>query len=164
MLILFETPAGFALFKFQDDGKLKHADELYSHFSKLESAKQLVSLQSFYKFSDTAEALSSTTAIMDGTVNQSLWSFLQKSIVDLNLKDQLAVADKKLGKEIRKIIPSIDCVYDSSVMELFRCVRFQLNDLLGADGHSDIDMNSMSLGLAHSLGRYKLKFSLIKWM
>jgi len=159
MLILFETPAGFALFKVQDEGKLIHADNLYSYFENLESAKKFVSLKNFHKFEDTAEALSSTTAIIEGTVNETLSGFLQKSIVNKHIEDKLAVADKKLGKAIRKMFPSMDCVYDSSVMELFRCVRFQLNDLLGADGHSELDMNSMSLGLAHSLGRYKLKFS-----
>merc|ERR1712038_898967 len=48
----------------------------------------------------------------------------------------------------------LDCVYDSNVMELMRCIRSQLSNLI-----QDKEMTAMSLGLAHSLSRYKLKFS-----
>jgi len=52
----------------------------------------------------------------------------------------------------------ISCVSNSDVMELFRCIRFQLNDLLSED-MEEKQLHQMSLGLAHSLGRYKLKFT-----
>merc|ERR1712038_382783 len=48
----------------------------------------------------------------------------------------------------------LDCVYDSNVMELMRCIRSQLSNLI-----QEKEMTAMSLGLAHSLSRYKLKFS-----
>lgn len=40
MLVLFETPAGFALFKVLDEGKLKETD-LASVFANVESAQKL---------------------------------------------------------------------------------------------------------------------------
>lgn len=38
MLVLFETPAGLALFKVTDDSKLKKADSVWSAFSTPEGA------------------------------------------------------------------------------------------------------------------------------
>merc|ERR1712045_898895 len=49
------------------------------------------------------------------------------------------------------------CVYDSKVLELMRCIRSQASGLIA--GVPDRDMAAMELGLAHSLSRYKLKFS-----
>lgn len=51
----------------------------------------------------------------------------------------------------------IECVHNNSVMELMRGVRSQLNELIS--GLAAQDMAPMSLGLSHSLSRYKLKFS-----
>lgn len=42
-------------------------------------------------------------------------------------------------------------------MELFRGIRSQLSELVGGLGEQDLA--PMSLGLSHSLSRYKLKFS-----
>ena len=59
-------------------------------------------------------------------------------------------------------------VNDDKTAEVFRGIRCYMNDLLGdtADGDdttgtglSSSDMHKMQLGLSHSLGRYKLKFS-----
>jgi len=143
-----------------DESKLKKAENLYTHFENIESAKKLISLSSFEKFADTADALSSTTAVIEGKVNNTLQNFITKSIVQRDLDEKLAVADKKLGSAIKEKFPDIDCVNDPFIMELFRCIRFQLNDLLSVDGSvAASEINSMCLGLAHSLGRYKLKFS-----
>merc|ERR1719340_374279 len=51
----------------------------------------------------------------------------------------------------------LDCVYSSNVMELMRCIRSQMPELVS--GGDEKEMTAMSLGLAHSLSRYKLKFS-----
>lgn len=51
----------------------------------------------------------------------------------------------------------IDCVHNNSVMELIRGLRNQLNELIA--GLAVQDLAPMSLGLSHSLSRYKLKFS-----
>jgi nucleolar protein 58 len=42
------------------------------------------------------------------------------------------------------------------VKELYRCIRLHYADLLSVE---NLDLNSFTLGLSHSLGRYKLKFS-----
>merc|ERR1711971_288506 len=51
----------------------------------------------------------------------------------------------------------IACVHDSKVGELMRCIRSQASGLIS--GLPDKEMTAMELGLAHSLSRYKLKFS-----
>lgn len=51
----------------------------------------------------------------------------------------------------------IECVHNNAVMELLRGVRSQLTELISGLGVQDLA--PMSLGLSHSLSRYKLKFS-----
>lgn len=57
----------------------------------------------------------------------------------------------------RALAQEINCVNNAGVSELMRGLRSQLSELIsGLAGH---DMAPMSLGLSHSLSRYKLKFS-----
>merc|ERR1711872_573563 len=51
----------------------------------------------------------------------------------------------------------LSCEANSKVMELMRCIRSQISGLIS--GLPDKEMSAMELGLAHSLSRYKLKFS-----
>ncbi|XVE95601.1 hypothetical protein REPUB_Repub02eG0112700 [Reevesia pubescens] len=51
----------------------------------------------------------------------------------------------------------IDCIQNTTVMELLRSVRSKLTELISGLGAQDLA--PMSLGLSHSLSRYKLKFS-----
>jgi len=55
------------------------------------------------------------------------------------------------------MLQKIDCVHSNAVMELMRGIRYQLTELI--TGLAVQDMAPMSLGLSHSLSRYKLKFS-----
>lgn len=40
MLVLYETPAGYALFKTLDDSKLKNVDNIFKYFQDEEAAKK----------------------------------------------------------------------------------------------------------------------------
>merc|ERR1711962_1643288 len=51
----------------------------------------------------------------------------------------------------------LSCEANSKVSELMRCIRSQASGLIS--GLPDKEMTAMELGLAHSLSRYKLKFS-----
>lgn len=55
------------------------------------------------------------------------------------------------------MLQKIDCVHSNAVMEIMRGIRYQLTELI--TGLAVQDMAPMSLGLSHSLSRYKLKFS-----
>jgi len=156
MLVLFETAAGFALFKVLDEGKLKQTDDLWREFETPSQAKKVVAFKSFSKFDTTADALASATALVESKLSKDLKTFLKKNIVSAELKDTLAVTDSKLGSVIKDSL-GIKCVYDNSIQELIRGIRLQLTNLI--DGMTEADMKNMSLGLSHSLSRYKLKFS-----
>lgn len=152
MLVLFETPAGFALFKVLDEGKLSQIEDLWKEFTSVDSARKVVKLKAFDKFENTAEALSAATLLIDSKPSKGLRKFLKAHCKG----ETLAVADSKLGNAIKEKL-QIECVHNNSVMELMRGVRSQLSELISGLGAQDLA--PMSLGLSHSLSRYKLKFS-----
>jgi len=155
MLVLFETPAGYAVFKLMDEGKLAKSDSLYEDFESIDKARNVVQLKQFQKFEDTTEALSAATAAVEGKMSKSLKKLLKKVIAE-DAHEKLAVADAKLGGSIQEKL-DLSCVYDSKIGELMRCIRSQISGLIS--GLPDKEMAAMELGLAHSLSRYKLKFS-----
>ncbi len=113
---------------------------------------QVVSLKAFKKFDNTADALAAAAALVDSKLPKSLKKFLTKHAAD----DTVALADAKLGGIVKEKL-NIPCIYSSQVMELMRGVRSQLGELVAGLGGSGLA--PMSLGLSHSLSRYKLKFS-----
>ncbi|DBA68460.1 hypothetical protein WJX79_003380 [Trebouxia sp. C0005] len=152
MLLLFETAAGYALFKVLKEGKLQEAEDLYKDFSTPEDARKVVKLKAFSKFENTTEALAAAAALVDSKLSKGLKKFLKKNAEG----DTLAVLDSKLGSIIKEKL-DIPCIYSNGVMELTRGVRSQLQGLIS--GLAGQDLTPMSLGLSHSLSRYKLKFS-----
>ncbi|KAJ2429265.1 Nucleolar protein 58 [Coemansia sp. RSA 2524] len=156
MLVLYETAAGYALFKMLDEGKLKKGD-LHKEFATPASANKSVKLQAFHKFENTVDALSAVTALVEGKISKNLKHFLTTDVSEKEWKKEtLAVADSKLASAISKKL-NINVVADSSVNELYRGIRSQIESLL--TGISPADLAAMELGLSHSLSRYKLKFS-----
>ena len=154
MFVLYEAPAGYMVFKVLSSAKAKDSNlsKLQKSFAKDPSS--VVKLHAFHKFEDTTEALAAATAIVDGKLDKQLRRLLKK-----NLKGDDAVlgtADSKLGMAIKKKL-GIQCVNDNVSMELIRGIRSSLGELLPE--LSEKDRSAMSLGLSHSLSRYKLKFS-----
>lgn len=155
MLVLFETPAGYAIFKLLDESKLTQIDDLHQEFNSPEAASAVVKLKNFIKFEDTTEALAATTAAIEGKISKPLKKALKKYVCK-EMQDQLLVGDAKLGSAIKEKF-DLQCVSNSNVQELLRCIRSQMDSLLS--GLPKKEMTAMALGLAHSLSRYKLKFS-----
>jgi len=156
MLVLFETSAGFALFKVLNESKLQKVDSIFKEFENGEAANKLVQLVKFQKFKNTAEALKASTALIDSKLSKGLKKLLKKEIVEKGLSELLAISDAKLGGVIKEKF-GIKCVHDNSIDELLRGIRNQVSNLVS--GLSETDFKQMSLGLSHSLSRYKLKFS-----
>jgi len=98
MLLLFETPAGYSLFKVRDEDKLKDIDALAKSFSSAESAKKVVSMKAFGKFENTTDALAAAATMVESKVGKSLKTFLKKHVKD----ETLAIADSKLGVAIKE--------------------------------------------------------------
>ncbi|XP_022602179.1 nucleolar protein 58 [Seriola dumerili] len=155
MLVLFETAAGYAIFKVLDESKLQQVDSLYKEFETPEKANKIVKLKHFEKFQDTTEALAAATALVEGKIGKSLKKALKK-IVAKEAHEQLAISDAKLGGVIKEKL-DLSCVHSPAVAELMRCIRSQMENLI--TGLPPREISAMSLGLAHSLSRYKLKFS-----
>ncbi|XP_077585967.1 nucleolar protein 58 isoform X2 [Stigmatopora nigra] len=155
MLVLFETAAGYAVFKVLDESKLKKVDSLHKEFETPEKANKIVKLKHFEKFQDTTDALAAATALVEGKIGKSLKKVL-KNVVAKEAHEQLAISDAKLGGVIKEKM-DLSCVYSPAVAELMRCIRSQMEGLIS--GLPPKEMSAMSLGLAHSLSRYKLKFS-----
>ncbi|XP_058195086.1 probable nucleolar protein 5-2 isoform X2 [Rhododendron vialii] len=118
----------------------------------LASKVLVVKLKAFSKFENTSEALSAATLLIDSKPSKGLRKFLRAHCDG----ETLAVADSKLGNAIKEKL-QIECVHNNTVMELMRGVRSQLTELKA--GLASQDLAPMSLGLSHSLSRYKLKFS-----
>ena len=76
--------------------------------------------------------------------------------MDDSVPSDFLVADSKLGAAIREKF-QLKCISNPNVQELMRCIRSQIDSLLGELPKKEI--SAMTLGLAHSLSRYKLKFS-----
>ncbi|XP_051915192.1 nucleolar protein 58 isoform X1 [Hippocampus zosterae] len=155
MLVLFETAAGFAIFKVLDESKLQQIDSLYKEFETPEKANKIVKLKHFEKFQDTTEALAAATALVEGKISKSLKKVLKKMVAK-EAHEQLAISDAKLGGVLKEKL-DLSCIHSPAVAELMRCIRSQMEGLIS--GLPPREMSAMSLGLAHSLSRYKLKFS-----
>jgi nucleolar protein 58 len=113
-------------------------------------------LRKFHNFADTTEALQAVIAMQDGSLSDPLRKFLKKNVVDKDIHEKLVVSESKLGGTIKKEL-GIECRSDAASSELMRCIRSQLDALL--TDVAPADARAMSLGLAHSLSRFKLKFS-----
>lgn len=129
VLVLFETPGGFALFKVVKDGKLKNIDDLHKSFKTSEGADEVVKLKAFKKFKDTKDAMKSVEKLLDGKMSKTLQKFLEKNIVQKDIEEELMIADKKLGKTITEKL-GITCKTGDKANELIRCIRFQMQSLL----------------------------------
>ncbi|RTG82193.1 nucleolar protein 58 [Schistosoma bovis] len=169
MLVLFETAAGYAVFKVHDDEKgVREIDDLAKAFEDTATMNQLIQLERFVQFKDTKDALVgnllnkliaisfplAASDIMEGKLSKKLKKLLKKLYIKELRDDVLAVADKKLSVDINTKM-SIPTVSDSLVQNLMRGIRTHIDNLLPVV--EDSHMMRMRLGLAHSLDRYKLK-------
>eukprot|EP00948_MAST-09A_sp_MAST-9A-sp1_P000970 g970.t1 len=163
MILLFETAAGYALFR-ADGTDLKSASgkDVYKHFSSQEKALASLSLHSFDRFDDTTAAVAASTALVESRMDKSLKAFLKKEFKkktkEGGLKGlTLGVSDPKLGSLIKEKL-GIDVVSNPATLEALRAVRTYKDELL-QETLKAASSATMTLGLSHSLGRYKLKFS-----
>ncbi|KFD58753.1 hypothetical protein M513_00446 [Trichuris suis] len=176
MFLLFETAAGYAVFKVSDSLEAVKPAEIWKYFESSVKAKQVyvllsiiasfgassvgnlifrVDLVCFKKFKNMTQALQAGVAMSEGALGKPLKT-LMKALVKNNI-ESLAVNNPKLGALIKNKF-QVNCVADGRVAELMRGIRKQLNSLIEEEVEAR-ELAAMTLGLAHSLCRYKLKFS-----
>merc|ERR1711972_92639 len=155
MLLLFESASGYGLFKVNNGSEISEVDDVQKILGSCssEQASKYLSLQKFQPIRDTAEALQCATALVESKISKPLKKLLKK----VDSSEELAVADAKLGQLIKEKF-SIQCVFNKRTEELMRVVREHLTELASNSITND-EATGMALGLAHSLSRYKLKFS-----
>lgn len=156
MLVLTETSAGYAIFKFSAKEKvLKKPESLYKSLDTADKATSLLKLKIFSKFENTIDALDNASAIIEGKVTKKLASLLSEFS---GKKDSLIVSDPKLANSIKRLPDlTLFIISDPAVQELYRVIREHMATLLSE--LTPTDMSNMVLGLSHSLSRHKLKFS-----
>lgn len=155
MFLLFETTLGYALFKV-DENKFNKISSWKDLPQDLNGAKKILQLQGFKEFTDAQDVLKSSVKLIHGKLSKNLKKFLKENVISKDLKEKLLVSDKKIASEISSKM-GLQCVNNDKVIELQRLVRLYLQNFLG-DLKED-DLRNMSLGLAHGLGRFKIKFS-----
>ena len=155
MLLLFESASGYGLFKVNNGSEISEVDDVQKVLGSCssEQASKYLSLQKFQPIRDTAEALQCATALVESKISKPLKKLLKK----VDSSEELMVADAKLGQLIKEKF-SIQCVFNKRTEELMRVVREHLTELASNSITTD-EATGMALGLAHSLSRYKLKFS-----
>ncbi|TPP66105.1 putative ribosome bioproteinsis protein [Fasciola gigantica] len=154
MLVLFETAAGYAVFKVNDEKSIREVTDLSRAFDDTATMNQFIQLERFVQFRDTKDALSAAADVIEGRISKKLKKLLKKLYVKELRDDVLAVADKKLCMDITSKM-NIPTSSDSTVQNLMRAIRCHLNSLLPVV--EEDHLSRMRLGLAHSLDRYKLK-------
>jgi len=121
---------------------------------KLDGDRQ--KMKAFLRFKSTADALETTTQVINGELSKPVKKFLKKNFVDLGLTEELAVLDSKLGRAIKEQL-DIVCIHGDETMTMFRALKANIETLI--QEVSGDQLKQSSLGLAHNLNRYKLKFS-----
>jgi len=108
MRLLFETPAGYALFRVKKEKTLEKIED-FGPYMDDENIKKLVELEAFKEFKGTKDVLQATISLVNGKMGKSLRKFLKKNVVTQEIQERLAVADKNLAKAITKKF-DIECI------------------------------------------------------
>ena len=156
MLVLVETAAGYGLFKVSNKKLLDNPDKLAEAFADGPTVNKSVKLHAWHSFKDSKHALDAATHLIEGTMGKPLSKFLRKNVVEAGLTDELALQDRTLAAAIQKDL-SIPCVVNATSLQLWRGIREQLSSLV--EGIAESELKTMSMGLSHTINRFKLKFS-----
>ncbi|CAL4949012.1 unnamed protein product [Urochloa decumbens] len=149
VLVLFETPSGFAIFGFigiylyESDA----IESMWAHFVHYERAKEVVWLNDFRTFDDKSSAISVGTGI-----NKQLSEMIMKWLGP----GQTLVVGKREYKSIIESSLGIHCLHDEIVMELMWGMQRLMHRLVGREKLElpKEDRAPMSQGLQIVLSRH----------
>jgi len=157
MLILVETPAGYTLWKVNNEGALQEPD-LCKKYPTPDDARKILSLQSFAPFENSKEALAASSAIAHSELNDELKTFIEENVVSSGIKEKLFVTDSALAHLIQEKL-GVNCTAPSGqdVPEIFRLIKNNQEELLpSVDPES---FRNIELSVSHGLATQTLKFS-----
>ena len=107
----------------------------------------------FSKYENMTDALNSAMHLTEGKLPPQLKEFLDLNVKDKHVIGDIAIADGRLATSIQKKY-HLNCIFNNSVLELMKVLKLELEKKVSAE-----DLKRMSIGLSHSLSRFKLKFS-----
>ncbi|KAF7087605.1 hypothetical protein CFC21_090779 [Triticum aestivum] len=152
MLLLFETPSGFAIFNFvaeviEKPNALENTPELQEHLMKKKKGLEVVWLRNFRTFEDKSSAINQNTG-----VNESLTEMIMKC----HFPGQRIAVGKPEYKKIIEESLKITCVYSPAVMELMWGVHIWMPSLVPREKFdlTEDERLPMSYGLKQVLSRY----------
>ena len=88
MLLLFETPTGYGIFRINNKKKLENVEDIYSMFQD-DHLLDNVNLECFKKFKDTENAVNSLNQLQSSELPEDLRKFLKKNIIKKEIKEHL---------------------------------------------------------------------------
>ena len=154
--ILTETPAGYAILK-ATDKKIHKSSSIIEDLNTAEKVISNFKIEAFTKFTTAANALEEANSIIEGKVSPLLENILKELKEKSDKKANLIISETKLANSINKLDLNFKIISDAATLDIQRAIKENLPSLL--PGLSATDLDKMSLGLAHSIGRHKLKFS-----
>ena len=86
MFVLFETPAGYGIFRINNKKKLENVEDIYSMFQD-DHLLDNVNLECFKKFKDTENAVNSLNQLQSSELPEDLRKFLKKNIIKKEIKE-----------------------------------------------------------------------------
>ncbi|ELP85194.1 nucleolar protein nop56, putative [Entamoeba invadens IP1] len=156
MLILHETPAGYAVFKVTDEDVLNIAsDEEYNEALKKTDPSNVVSLDYLLKFEKAEQAVDECQAVNDGVMTPLLHKFLKATVMKTDNKEMIVI-DSNLSQSIRNKL-KLETPNAAYTLRLDRLIRENIEKLMPEI--SSNEMHSMEMGLSHHWSSFKIKFS-----
>ncbi|XP_037418395.1 uncharacterized protein LOC119282182 [Triticum dicoccoides] len=149
MLILFETPSGFAIFTFCGllISRRNAVQEVWLSFTDGRKAKRAVFLEEFRTFKDKSKAINKSTGVSKR---------LTEMIMNCRFPEQKIAVGKLEYKRIIEERLNIDCLYNTAVMEVMWGIQHCMPSLLPQEKSqlTEADCLPMSLGLHYVLQHY----------
>jgi len=153
MYLLYESAAGYALFKrkeFEEVGETE--EEIQAAIQDAKKFTKMVAMQAWSPFLNAEDALEQVNAVAAGTATEGLLSFLELNLPKKKSKYQLGVYDAELGKELST---NFSVTHGQSVKELLRGCRMHFHKLM--KDLNEVDMDKARLGLGHSFSRNRMQ-------
>lgn len=153
MYLLYESAAGYALFKkkeFEEIGE--NEEEVQASIADLKKFGKIVQMEAWSPFLSAEDALEQVNAIASGSASEGLVNFLSMSLPKSKKKYQLGVFDAELGKALSE---HFTVTHGQSVKELLRGCRMHFHKLV--KDLSELDLDKARLGLGHSFSRNRMQ-------
>ncbi|CAM0879146.1 unnamed protein product [Alopecurus aequalis] len=122
ILVLFETPSGFAIFGFKEYYLNQEQEDIWSIFGEHYRTQEIVRLKKFQIFKDKFSAINNSTGVS---------TELSEMIARYHHRCQtLAVGNPEYKRIIETSLPGVPCLFDETVMEVMWGLKNLMHSLV----------------------------------